>query len=93
MVRIRLMRMGTKHKPHFRIVVADARASRDGKFIDQIGFYDPTKQPEWIKIDKEKVLDWLRKGAQPTDTVRALLKREGIDPEEFRKAIRKKKKK
>lgn len=89
MIRIRLMRMGTKKKPHFRIVVADARAARDGKFIDRVGYYDPSKDPELFSIDKEKVFYWLSKGAQVSDRVAALLKREGIDVEEYRKALRK----
>ena len=82
--------MGKKKKPHYRIVIADARAARDGRFIQEVGYYDPTKEPAVVKIDKEKVMEWIKKGAQATETVSSLLKREGIDPYEFRKALRKK---
>ncbi|NLX91158.1 MAG: 30S ribosomal protein S16 [Firmicutes bacterium] len=71
-VRIRLKRMGAKKKPFYRIVVADSRAPRDGRFIEEIGYYNPTTDPSTIKIDTEKARDWLSKGAQPSDTVKAL---------------------
>jgi small subunit ribosomal protein S16 len=72
---IRLKRLGTKKKPHHRIVVAESSAPRDGKVIDQVGYYDPSKSPELIKIDKKKVEYWLKVGAKPTPTVRQLLKK------------------
>jgi small subunit ribosomal protein S16 len=78
MVKIRLKRMGMKKKPFYRVVVADERSPRDGRFIEEIGYYDPMKKPSDIKIDKEKALDWMKKGAQPTDSVRILLKRSGV---------------
>ena len=78
MVKIRLKRMGMKKKPFYRVVVADERSPRDGRFIDEIGYYDPMKTPSQIKIDKEKALDWMQKGAQPTDSARSLLKRCGV---------------
>ncbi|MFN4196913.1 MAG: 30S ribosomal protein S16 [Caldimicrobium sp.] len=77
-VRIRLMRMGRKKRPFFRVVVADSRAPRDGKFIDILGYYDPLKEPYEFKIDPNKIKLWLERGAEPTETVRALLKREGL---------------
>ena len=77
MVKIRLKRMGMKKHPFYRIVVADERSPRDGRFIEEIGFYDPMKQPAEIKVDNEKAADWMKKGAQPTDTVRKLLKKSG----------------
>ena len=77
-VKIRLRRMGAKKAPFYRIVVADSRYPRDGRFIEEVGFYDPTKEPSVIKVDAEKVEKWISSGAQPTDTVRALLKVEGI---------------
>jgi len=70
--------MGANKKPFYRIVVADSRASRDGKFIEEIGYYDPLKDPAEIKIDPEKANKWLSTGAAPTDTVRALLKKSGV---------------
>ena len=73
-VKIRLMRMGAKKAPFYRIVVADARAPRDGRFIESIGYYDSTKQPADVKIDAEKAKKWIANGAQPTDTVKDLLK-------------------
>lgn len=73
-VKIRLRRMGAKKAPFYRVVVADSRYPRDGRFIEEIGFYDPTKEPSLIKIDAEKAKKWISNGAQPTDTVRALLK-------------------
>ncbi len=78
MVKIRLKRMGMKKKPFYRVVVADERSPRDGRFIEEIGYYDPMKKPSDIKINKEKALDWMKKGAQPTDSVRILLKRSGV---------------
>lgn len=77
-VKIRLMRMGAKKRPFYRVVVADARAPRDGRFIDSIGTYDSTKQPAVVSIDEQKALEWMQKGAQPTDTVRALFSKNGI---------------
>ncbi|MBO4383779.1 MAG: 30S ribosomal protein S16 [Clostridia bacterium] len=76
-VKIRLRRMGAKRQPSYRVVVADSRYPRDGRFIEEIGFYDPTKDPSVIRIDNEKAQKWLQNGAQPTDTVRALLKKSG----------------
>lgn len=77
MVKIRLRRMGAKKAPFYRVVVADSRYPRDGRFIEEIGYYDPTKEPVVIKVDDEKVQQWIANGAQPTDTVRALLKKSG----------------
>ncbi len=77
-VKIRLRRMGAKKAPFYRIVVADSRYPRDGRFIEEVGTYDPTKEPSVIKIDEEKAKAWLANGAQPTDTVKALLKIQGI---------------
>ncbi len=76
-VKIRLKRIGAKKNPFYRIVVADARASRDGRFIEEIGTYDPLADPSKIDIDNEKALAWIAKGAQPTDTVKNLLKKTG----------------
>ena len=75
MVKIRLKRMGMKKKPFYRVVVADERASRDGRFVDEIGYYNPVSNPVELKIDAEKAQKWIKNGAQPTDTVRALLKK------------------
>ena len=77
-VKIRLRRMGAKKAPFYRIVVADSRYPRDGRFIEEIGYYDPTKDPSVIKVDAEKAKKWLSNGAQPTDTVKALLKIDGV---------------
>lgn len=77
MVKIRLKRMGTHKRPFYRVVVADSRTPRNGRFIEEIGTYDPLKDPAEIKIDKEKAVKWIQTGAQPTDTVRALLKKSG----------------
>ncbi len=77
MVKIRLKRMGMKKKPFYRVVVADERASRDGRFVDEIGYYNPVSNPVELKIDVEKAQTWIKNGAQPTDTVRALLKKTG----------------
>jgi small subunit ribosomal protein S16 len=79
MVKIRLKRMGKKGAPTYRIVVADIRSPRDGRFIDEIGFYDPTRDPSVIKVDQEKAKSWLGNGAQPTETVKKLLKIAGIE--------------
>ena len=73
-VKIRLRRMGAKKAPFYRIVVADSRYPRDGRFIEELGYYDPTKEPSVVKIDAEKAKKWIANGAQPTDTVRTLLK-------------------
>ncbi len=78
MVKIRLRRMGAKKKPFYRLVVADARSPRDGRFIEQLGIYDPLTSPATIRIDGAKVQEWLAKGAQPSDAARSLLQREGI---------------
>lgn len=78
MVKIRLRRMGRRNKPFYRVVVADSRSPRDGKFIDIIGHYNPLTDPATISIDGEKALKWLSYGAQPTDTVRSLLGKLGI---------------
>lgn len=77
-VKIRLRRMGAKKAPYYRVVVADSRYPRDGRFIEEIGTYDPMKNPSEIKIDAEAAAKWLADGAQPTDTVKALLKKSGI---------------
>ncbi|MBA7669294.1 30S ribosomal protein S16 [subsurface metagenome] len=78
MVKIRLRRVGAKNKPSYRLVVADARAPRDGAFISLIGHYNPLTDPETIVIDEEKALNWLRQGAQPTATAARLLSKVGI---------------
>ena len=77
-VKIRLTRMGAKKKPFYRIVVADSRSPRDGRFIEILGNYDSTKEPAVINVDEEKAIDWMSKGAQPTDTVRSLFSKKGI---------------
>ena len=77
-VKIRLRRMGAKKAPFYRVVVADSRYPRDGRFIEELGYYDPTKEPSVLKIDGDKAKEWMANGAQPTDTVKALLKKEGI---------------
>ena len=77
MVKIRLRRMGKKKSPFYRIVVADSRYPRDGRFIEEVGYYNPMTDPNEIKIDKEKVQKWLYSGAQPTETVKTLLKKSG----------------
>jgi len=77
-VSMRLMRFGGKKSPFYRIVVSDRRAPRDGRFIDQVGTYDPKKDPVEVRFKEEKAVQWLRKGAQPTPTVRQLLIRSGI---------------
>ncbi len=78
MVRIRLRRVGAKHRPIYRVVVADIRSPRDGAFIETIGHYNPLTNPSSIDINEEKALKWLNQGAQPTDTVRSLLRKLGI---------------
>lgn len=77
-VKIRLKRMGAKKKPFYRVIVADSRSPRDGKFIEELGYYNPLKEPSEIKIDAGKAEKWLSNGAQPTDTVKNLFKRAGI---------------
>ena len=77
-VKIRLRRMGAKKAPFYRIVVADSRFPRDGRFIEEIGYYDPTKNPGVIEVDVEKAKKWISNGAQPTDTVRSLLKKKEV---------------
>ena len=79
-VKIRLKRTGAKKQPSYRIVVADSRSPRDGRFIQEIGFYNPQSNPKQLKIDEEAARDWLAKGAQPTDTVRSILVNAGVLP-------------
>ena len=78
MVKIRLRRMGAKKNPFYRIVVADARYHRDGRFIEELGYYNPMEEPSAVKVDADKAKDWMAKGAQPTDTVKALFKKHGV---------------
>ncbi len=78
MVKIRLTRMGAKKAPFYRVVVADSRYPRDGRFIEVIGTYNPGVEPAEVKIDADKAKDWLSKGAQPTETVKSLLKKSGV---------------
>lgn len=77
-VKLRLRRMGAKKRPFYRIVAADIRSPRDGRFIEEIGYYNPVETPAVVKIDEEKALSWLKNGAIPTDTVRDLFSKEGI---------------
>lgn len=77
-VKIRLRRMGAKKAPFYRIVVADSRYPRDGRFIEEIGYYDPTKNPSVVKVDAEAAKKWIANGAQPTDTVKEILKKNEI---------------
>ncbi|MBQ3149713.1 MAG: 30S ribosomal protein S16 [Clostridia bacterium] len=77
-VKIRLRRMGAKKAPFYRVVVADSRYPRDGRFIEEIGTYNPLTDPSEFKVDAEKVQQWIKNGAQPTDTVKELLKKNGI---------------
>jgi len=77
-VKIRLRRMGAKKAPFYRIVVADSRYPRDGRFIEELGYYDPTKEPSVVKVDAEKAKKWIANGAQPTDTVRELFKKNNV---------------
>ena len=79
MVKIRLRRMGAKKAPFYRVVVADSRFPRDGRFIEEIGYYNPLTEPSTIKIDLEKAKNWIANGAQPTDTVKVLLKKAGLE--------------
>ena len=83
MVKIRLKRMGYKRHPFYRIVVADARSPRDGRFIDEIGTYDPNQEPSVVKVDAEAAKKWLANGAQPTETVAKLLKQAGIEKQDL----------
>lgn len=76
--RIRLRRMGAKKAPFYRLVVADSRSPRDGRFIEEIGYYDPTKDPSVIKVNEERALHWLKSGAQPSETVKSLLNKTGV---------------
>jgi len=78
MVKIRLRRMGAKKNPYYRIVVADSRSPRDGRCIEEIGAYDPLTNPATVTVDAEKAKTWIQNGAQPTDTVRGLLKKAGV---------------
>ena len=78
MVKIRLRRMGAKKAPFYRIVVADSRYPRDGRFIEEIGIYNPTTDPAELKVDVERAQAWIKTGAQPTETVKALLKKDGM---------------
>ncbi|GAA0114352.1 MULTISPECIES: 30S ribosomal protein S16 [Clostridium] len=77
-VKIRLKRMGAKKAPFYRIIVADSRSPRDGRFIDEIGYYNPTTEPITVKIDEEKANKWVQNGAQPTETVKRLFNNAGI---------------
>ena len=77
-VKIRLRRMGAKKAPFYRVIVADERSPRDGKFIDEIGYYNPLTNPAEVKIDADKAQKWIENGAQPTETVKSLLKKSGI---------------
>ncbi len=77
-VKLRLKKMGSKKRPFYRIVAADARSPRDGRFIETVGTYDPIKEPAVITLDKELAVKWLKNGAQPTDTVKSILRKEGI---------------
>ena len=78
MVKMRLTRMGQKKAPFYRVVVADSRYPRDGRFIEEVGYYNPQTEPAEVKIDADKAKAWLAKGAQPTETVKSLLKKSGI---------------
>ena len=77
-VKIRLKRMGAKKAPFYRIVVADSRSPRDGRFIEEIGYYNPMEEPKVVKVDADKAKDWISKGAKPTDTVKTLFKKHGV---------------
>ncbi|MBE6830005.1 MULTISPECIES: 30S ribosomal protein S16 [Eubacteriales] len=77
-VKIRLRRMGAKKAPFYRIVVADSRFPRDGRFIEEIGYYNPLEEPSVVKVDAEKAKKWIANGAQPTDTVKSLFKKHGV---------------
>ncbi len=77
MLKIRLRRMGAKKAPFYRIIVADSRAPRDGAFLEELGYYNPLTDPAELKVNNERAMHWIKNGAQPTDTVRALLKKSG----------------
>jgi small subunit ribosomal protein S16 len=77
-VKIRLKRGGTKNKPHWRIVVADSRSPRDGRFIENIGYYDPKTNPATVQFQENKLKQWIEKGAKPSETVRSLMKQKGL---------------
>ena len=77
-VKIRMRRMGSKRKPFYRIVVADSRMPRDGRFIEEVGYYNPLTNPDEVKLEEDKIFEWLEKGAQPSDTVRSLLSKAGL---------------
>jgi len=77
MLKIRLRRMGAKKQPFYRIVVADSRAPRDGAFVEELGYYNPVTEPAELKVDNDRAKEWMKNGAQPTDTVRGLLKKAG----------------
>ncbi|GLB46829.1 30S ribosomal protein S16 [Philodulcilactobacillus myokoensis] len=77
-VKIRLRRMGSKRRPFYRIVVADSRSPRNGRFIEKVGYYNPLTKPSTVKLQDEDIFDWLKKGAQPSDTVKNLLSNAGI---------------
>ena len=78
MVKIRLRRMGAKKSPFYRIIVADSRSPRDGRFIEEVGYYNPMTEPVTLKVEEEKVQKWLASGAQPTETVKSILTKSGI---------------
>lgn len=84
-VKMRLRRVGAKHQPSYRIVIADSRSPRDGRYIDQVGFYNPLTNPATITVNRAKAIDWLQRGAQPTETVEILLRKFDIRPQEVRK--------
>ena len=77
-VKISMRRMGSKRKPFYRIVVADSRMPRDGRFIEEVGYYNPLTNPDEVKLEEDKIFEWLEKGAQPSDTVRSLLSKAGL---------------
>ena len=77
-VKIRMRRMGSKRKPFYGIVVADSRMPRDGRFIEEVGYYNPLTNPDEVKLEEDKIFEWLEKGAQPSDTVRSLLSKAGL---------------
>lgn len=77
-VKIRMRRMGAKRKPFYRIVIADSRSPRDGRFIEEVGYYNPVSTPKELKLEEDRILEWLEKGAQPSDTVRSFLSNAGI---------------
>jgi small subunit ribosomal protein S16 len=85
-IKLRLRRMGAKHQPTYRIVAAEARSPRDGRFIEVIGFYNPRSEPAQMRVDADRAKYWLEHGAQPTDTVRSILRRSGILPDEAGRA-------